>query len=188
MAKVKLKFCWGIMRKLYQTFQSPYSLSRASILFHTTFLSVSLWSNLRKHLLFWICLCINSSLTKSIDSSSFLLKTTGASHCSQSQSHYVSLNHSIMSVVGEETNSMLRWKLYCYCSPSYLKRENSVSLSAFCLSSFFLFSFFSLLRLLPQICRVWLTQISQKVLTKSLKVTNMSIVSFGRKVTWFTAA
>ena len=59
----------------------------------------------------------------------------------------------------------------------------------FCLSFvFFSFSFFGLLRPQLQICRVWLTQIQQNVLNKSPKVTNISIISFGRKATWFTTA
>ena len=76
------------MVKLYPTFQSPYSLE-VCILFHNIFLSVSMWSNLQKHVLFfWMFFCRNSSLTKTTDSFSFLLKTTGSSHCSCFQSHY----------------------------------------------------------------------------------------------------
>ena len=52
----------------------------------------------------------------------------------------LSLNHSIMSFVGEGTSFRVWWKLYCYFSPSQLKRENFVSPSAFCLS--FIFSVF----------------------------------------------
>ena len=62
---------------------------------------------------------------------------------------------------------VVRWKLYCYSSPSHLTQENFVSPStsflSFFLSFFLPFSFFGLLRSLLQICH----QIHQKVLTKS---------------------
>ena len=72
---------------------------------------------------FWTFLCRNSSLTKTIDSSSFLQKTTETSHCSYSQTRCIFLTHSTMSAVGEETSYGFRWKLYCYSSPSHVTRE-----------------------------------------------------------------
>ena len=90
-------------------------------------------------------MCRNSSLTKTFDSCSFLLKTyligVNLSHITWS------LNHSIKYVCcwwtsERETSYCIRWKLYCYSLPSHLTLENFVSLSAFCLSFvFFVFVF-----------------------------------------------
>ena len=78
----------------------------------------------------------------------------------------LSLNHSIMSPVDEGTSFGVRWKLYCYFSPSQLRRENFLRrLSVFLL--YFSFSLFSLLRPLLQIKRVWLIENQQNVVTKS---------------------
>ena len=94
---------------------------------------------------FWIFLCRKSFSTRTTDFSSFVLKTRGPFHCSQS------LDYSIISSVDEEPSFGFWWKL-CYSSPNHFMRENFVSRSAFCLC--FIFVFWPLL----QICRVWITQ------------------------------
>ena len=63
------------MSKLCQTFQSPDSFHKRpqTILFHTQ-LPILLSEYLKTYSFFWIFLCRNSSLTKTTDSYSFLLK------------------------------------------------------------------------------------------------------------------
>ena len=60
LAKVKLKFFQDIMSKLYQTFQSPYSLHKPpyTILFHTSYLPQ------------WVCCQISKNIFFSSESSS----------------------------------------------------------------------------------------------------------------------
>ena len=72
----------------------------------------------------------------------------------------LSLNHSFMSAVGEETSEpetsyCLRWKLFYYSLPSHLTPENFFLPLLYVCVSFYLFSFPGLLRLLLQICSVW---------------------------------
>ena len=66
------------MSKLYQTFQSPYSLHKPPqtilLLFHTTFLCDFVVKYPKTSSFFWIFQSRNSSLTKTTDSFSFLLK------------------------------------------------------------------------------------------------------------------
>ena len=102
--------------------------------------------NIRKTCYFFsIFLCKNSSLTKAFDSCFFLLKKyliiVNLSHIT------LSLNHSIKYVCcwwtsKPEASYCIRWKLYCYSSPSHLTPRDLVLhlLSAFL--SFFSFSFF----------------------------------------------
>ena len=138
------------MSKLYQTFQSPYSLCKPpqTISFHTTFLSEFVVKYPKTSSFFWIFQCRNSSLTKTIDSCSFLLKkylvVVNLSNIT------LSLNHSIMYVCCWRKNQQarnkpencLRRKLFCYFSPSHLTSETFVSPSALCL--FLVFAFWSI--------------------------------------------
>ena len=130
------------MRKLCQTFQSPYSLHKPPYCFTLPyFLSVCFAVKSSKpSSFFWIFLCKNSSSTKTTDSRYFLLKTTWPSHSLFLISiilHSLSLNHSIKSSVGKETSSGFQWKLCCYSPPSHITQENVVSRSCFCLSFVF---------------------------------------------------
>ena len=80
---------------------------------------------------FWIFLCRNSSLTKTTVPASFYLKSISLLLISVTL-HYLSTIPSCMSAVGEETSEpetscCVRWKLYCYSSPSHLTPENFVS-------------------------------------------------------------
>ena len=121
---------------------------------------------------FWIFLCRNSSLTKTTDSYSFLLRKylifVNLCHITSS------LNHSIMyAPVGAKKRASQKRKLLLsmktlYSSPRHLTPENLVSPSAFRLPvfCFFSLSLFGLLRPLLQICRVWLTQTHQKTLNQ----------------------
>ena len=134
------------MRKLCQTFQSPYSLHKPPYCFTLPcFLSVCFAVKSSKpSSFFWIFLCKNSSSTKTTDSRYFLLKATWPSHSLFLISvtlHSLSLNHSIKSSVGKETSSGFQWKLCCYSPPSQITQENVVSRSCFCLS-FVFFGFF----------------------------------------------
>ena len=133
---------------------------------------MSLWSNIRKHLLFsgssraeillWQKQLIPApSYLKSIS----LLLISATLICLWTIPSY-------MSAVGKETSQpersyCLRWKLLCYTSSSHLTPETFVSPSALWLSFAFLFSFSGLLRSLLQIFRVWLTETPPKVLNKS---------------------
>ena len=139
------------MSKLCQTFQSPYKPSQASMLFHTIYLPLSewvlwsfwLWSNLWKHLLFlnllvqiiffdknhWFQLL---STKNDWIISLFLISIT---------LYRISLHSIISSFCWQKNNLDFRWKFYCCSSPSHLKRENSVSRFALCLS--FVFSVFA---------------------------------------------
>ena len=106
---------------------------------------MSLLSNIWKHLLFFLDLLEqNSSLTKTTDTCSFLLKTY-LIVVDPTTLLYLSTIPSCMSAVGEETiepetSYCLRWKLFCYSSPSHLTLETFISPSALCLS-FVLFVF-----------------------------------------------
>ena len=99
------------MSKLYQTFQSPYSLCKPpqTISFHTTFLSEFVVKYPKTSSFFWIFQCRNSSLTKTTDSHFFLLKkylvVVNLSNIT------LSLNHSIMYVCCWRRNQRARNKL-----------------------------------------------------------------------------
>ena len=126
-----------ILLKYYQQTLLDFSItlwpSQASMPFHTTFLSVSFAVKFPKtSSFFWIFFRRKSFSTKTTDFSSFVLKTRGPFHCSQS------LNYSIISSVDKEPSFGFWWKL-CYSSPNHLMRENFVSRSAFCLSFIFVF-------------------------------------------------
>ena len=92
------------MSKLYQTFQSPYifaSLQR-QILFHITLLSEFVVKYPKTSSFFWIFLCRSSSLTKTTEYYSFLLKKylifVNLCHIT------LSLNNSIMYAAGGAKN------------------------------------------------------------------------------------
>ena len=167
------------MSKLYQTFQSPYSLHKPpyTILFHTSYLPQWVCCQISENIFFFLNLLVqklffdNSSLTLQLISATFYLKSISLLLIT-ARLLYLSTISSCMSAAGEETSEpeisyCLRWKLFCYSSPSHLTPETFVSPSALCLSLFFLFAFSGLLRPLSQTFRVWLTQTPQKVLTKS---------------------
>ena len=128
------------------------------MLFHTTYFSeFVLWSNIiSENLFFFLDLFVHKLI---FDKNSWFL--------------LLSLNYSIMYAVGKETSKPET----CYCLASMKtflllltkspNTRNFLPLSALCLCFVFSFSFSGLLRPLPQICRVWLTQTPQKVLTKS---------------------
>ena len=133
----------------------------------------------------WIFLCKNSSLIKATVS------------CSLHWSHYIVVNLShITLTLNHFMMYICRWRRNCwvrkYClrwkSPNARKFCFSLSLCFLSFFHFFSFSFFGQLRLLLHICGVWLTQTPQKILTKSPLVTNIWIIYFRRKVTWFTTA
>ena len=149
------------MSKLYQTFQSLYSLHKPpqTILFHTTFLSE------RR----------NSSLTKTTDSCFFLLKKylvlVNLSNTT------LSLSHSIVYVFCWQRKQRSRNKLLPSMKTFLLLLTKSSNARNFCFflcfmsffrffCFFFLFPFSGLLKPLPQTYKVLLTQTSQNVLTK----------------------
>ena len=136
------------MRRFCQTFQSPYKPSRASMLFHTIYLSLS-----------ELCdLCDCGQISENIFSFMNLLMQKiffDKNHWFQLLStkndwiislffisitlHILSLSHSMMSsFCWQKSNLWLSMKtLLLYSSPSHLTRENSVSWVALCLSFVF---------------------------------------------------
>ena len=164
-----------IILRYYEQTLSNFSItlypSQASIDHSISHLhsSVSLWSNIRKHLLFSGSSCAETLLwQKQLIPASFYLKSIPLLLISVTL-HYLSTIPS--SAVGEETSEpetscCVRWKLYCYSSPSHLTPENFVSSSAFCLSFvFFVFAFWPI-KTTTADHRVWLTQTHQKVLNQ----------------------
>ena len=155
---------------LWANFIEHFKHLLAFISFHTVLHYIPLpsksylWSNLQKHLFFWIFLRRNSSLTKTTDSQ--LLSTK--SDCSISL-FLISITLHIPSclMLAKKPNYGLGSKLYCYSSLSHLPWESFNFQSLFVFLLYFSFSLFSLLRSQQQICRVWLTQTYRKVLTKS---------------------
>ena len=143
------------MSKVYQTFQSVYSLHKhpQTILFHTTFLSEFVVRYPKTSSFFWIFQSRISSLTKTTDSSSFILKkyltVINLSNIT------LSFNHSII------RNQRFRNKLLPSIKTFLLLLTMSPNARNFCFSlcfmSFFRFSLFlfsGLFRPLPQICTV----------------------------------
>ena len=112
--------------------------------------SVSLRSNIRKNLLFSGSSSTETLLwQKRLIPAPFYLKSISLLLISATF-FYLSTIPSCMSDVGEETSKpeticCLRWKLFCYSSPSHLTPKNIVSPSALCLSFvFFVFVFWSI--------------------------------------------
>ena len=128
------------MSKLYQTFQSPYSFHKPpqTTLFHTTFRSESM-VKYPKISFFWIFQCRNSSLTKTTDSCSFLLKkyliVVNLSNIT------LSLNHSIMYVCCWRRNQQARNKLLPSMKTFLLLLTKSSNARNFCFSLCFIFFF-----------------------------------------------
>ena len=132
------------MSKLYQTFQSPYSLCKPpqTISFHTTFLSEFVVKYPKTSSFFWIFQCRNSSLTKTTDSHFFLLKKylVDVNLCNIT----LSLNHSIMYVYCWRRNQRARETLEPSMKTFLLLLTNSCNTRNFCFSLCFmsLFHFF----------------------------------------------
>ena len=134
------------MSKLYLTFQSPYGLHKPpqTRLFHTTFLSDFVIKYPKTFSYFWIFQYRNSSLTKTTDSCSFLLKAflivVNLSNIT------LSLNHSNMYVCWWQRNQPARNKLLPLIKAFLLLLTKSPNARNFCLSlcflSFFCFVFF----------------------------------------------
>ena len=132
------------MSKLFQTFQSPYSLHKPpqTILFHTTLLSEFVVKYHKTSSFFWIFQSRNSSLTKTIDSCSFLLKkyltVVNLSNIN------LSLNHSIIYVCCWRRNQPTRNKLLPSMKTFLLLLIKSPNARNFCFSLCFmtLFRFF----------------------------------------------
>ena len=140
------------MSKLYQTFQSPYSLCKPpqTISFHTTFLSEFVVKYPKTSSFFWIFWCRNSSLTKTTDSHFFLLKkylvVVNLSNIT------LSLNHSIMYVCCWRRNQRARKTLepsmetfLLLLTKSRNTRNFSFSLCSMSVSFFFCFRFLAYL-------------------------------------------
>ena len=143
------------MSKVYQTFQLVYSLHKhpQTILFHTTFLSEFVVKYPKTSSFFWIFQSRISSLTKTTDSSYFILKkyltVINLSNIT------LSFNHSII------RNQRFRNKLLPSIKTFLLLLTKSPNARNFCFSlcfmSFFRFSLFlfsGLFRPLRQICTV----------------------------------
>ena len=132
------------MSKLFQTFQSLYSLRKPpqTILFHTTLLSEFVVKYQKTSSFFWIFQSRNSSLTKTIDSCSFLLKKyltlVNLSNIN------LSLNHSIIYVCCWQRNQPTRNKLLPSMETSLLHLIKSPNARNFCFSLCFMtfFRFF----------------------------------------------
>ena len=138
------------MSRLCQTFQSPYSQpSQASKYLSVSHLSssVSLWSNIQKHLLFSGFSCAETLLLQQLlIPTPFYLKSISSLLISATLL-YLSIIPSCMLLLAQKNQQprngsyCFRGKLYCYSSPSHLTPENFVSPSAFCLFFFFNFRF-----------------------------------------------
>ena len=126
------------MSKLYQTFQSPYGLHKApqTSLFHTAFLSDFVIKYPKTFSYLWIFQCRNSSLTKTTDSCSFLLKAflivVNLSNIT------LSLNHSNMYVYCWQRNQRASNKLLTQINDFLLLLTKSPNVRIFCFSLCFL--------------------------------------------------
>ena len=153
------------MSKLFQTFQSPFKLSQASMLFHTTYLPLSEFDcdpcdcgQISENIFFFLNLlmqkiffdknhCFQLLSTKNNwIISLFLISVT---------LHSLPFGDSIMSSFCWQKKQSLTFDENFIATPQQITRENSVSQLALCLSfAFFSFSFYGLLRPLLQICKV----------------------------------
>ena len=145
LAKVKPKFSKDIMNKLYQTFESPYSLHLDHIISH--YLPQWVCGQISENMFFLDLLVQKLFFDKNnwflppfyLKSISLLLISAILL--------YLSTIPSCMSAVGEETSMpetcyYLWWKHFCCFSPSHLMPETFVSPSALCLCLiFFVFVF-----------------------------------------------
>ena len=129
------------MSKLCQTFQSPYSLHKPpqTILFHTYLPRVC--GQISKNIFFfWMFLWRNSSLTKTTDSYSFILKKylnfVNLCHIT------LSLNHSIMcAAVGAKKLANQKRKILLSMKTLLLLLTKSSKSPNTCFMSFFCFFF-----------------------------------------------
>ena len=131
-----LKILWANFIKLFNhlivftSLHRPYYFKLPS--------SVSLWSNIRKHLLFSGSSRAETLLSqKQLIATPFYLKSISMLLTSATLL-YLSTIPSCMSAVGEETSEpetsyCLRWKLFCYSSPSYLTPVTFLSPFALCI-------------------------------------------------------
>ena len=156
------------MSKLFQIFQLPYSLYNHPHPYCFTLPSShEFFGQIFENIFFLLDLLVRKlffdknhwfqllSSKKDLIFSLFLISVT---------LHSLSVNHSIMSW---RRSFGFLWKLYCYPYQVTL-REKILFLGLLSVFlSFFSFLFSGLLRPLQQICRVWLTQTHQDVLTKS---------------------
>ena len=145
LGKNHAKLFYDIMNKLFQTFQSPYSLHKpphpycftlpsshefCGQIFENIFFSLDL---LVQKLFFdknhWFQLL---STKNDWIVSLFLISIT---------LHLQSICQPFYHVFCWRRSFGFRWKLYCYSSPSHITRENFVSRCSFCLSFFFFFVF-----------------------------------------------
>ena len=133
---------------------------------------MSLRSKISKNILFSGSSCAETLLwQKQLIPASFYLK--GISFLLISVTLlYLSTISSYMSAVGQETSKLktsccVRWELYCFSSRSHLMPEDFVFSSAFCYSFIFLFCFLDYWHHYCKFAWIWLTQTSQKILTKS---------------------
>ena len=161
------------MSKLCQTFQSSYSLHKppSIILFHT-YLPQWVCGQISENIFFFLDLLVQKLFfdKKQLIPAPLYLKSISLLLASATLL-YLSTIPSCMSAVGEETSEpetscCVRWKLYCYSSPSHLTPENFVSSSAFCLSFVFFVFVFWPIKTTTADHRVWLTQTHQKVLNQ----------------------
>ena len=159
-AKILLKY----YQQTLSNFQSPYSLHKSPYCFTLPFSQWVLCSNLQ-NIFFFLDLLLQKLF---LDKNHWFPLSTKNDLINSLLLISFTLIISLRLLSAKEQTSAFDEKLYCYSSPSHLSRENFVSPSTFCLSFVFLFSFFGLFRPLLQICRVWLTQSQQNVLTKSL--------------------
>ena len=182
------------MRRFCQTFQSPYKPSQASMLFHTIYLPLSelcdpcdcgqisenifSFMNLLMQKIFfdknhWFQLLSTKS---DWIISLFLISIT---------LHILSLSHSIMSsFCWQKSNLWLSMKTLL------LLLTRSPNTRKFCFLGCSL-SFFRFLAYWDHYCKFAKfdsLKPLKNVLTKSPSVTDMWIISFGHKVTWFTTA
>ena len=156
------------MSKLFQIFQLPYSLYNHPHPYCFTLPSShEFFGQIFENIFFLLDLLVRKlffdknhwfqllSSKKDLIFSLFLISVT---------LHSLSVNHSIMSW---RRSFGFLWKLHCYPHQVTL-REKILFLGLLSVFlSFFSFLFSGLLRPLQQICRVWLTQTQQNVLTKS---------------------
>ena len=143
------------MSKLYQTFQSPYSLHKPpyTILFHTSYLPQWVCCQISENIFFFLNLLVqklffdNSSLTLWLIPAPFYLKSISLLFIIATLLYLATISSCIFAA-GEETSEPEvsycdRWKLFSYSSPSHLLPETFPS--ALCLSLVFLVFIFWLI-------------------------------------------
>ena len=150
--KIQAKVLLRYYEQTLSNFSITLKSSQASIdhiISHYLPSPVTLWSNIRKHLLFSGSPSAETLLwQKQLIPDNFYLKLISLLLISATLL-YLSTIRSCMFAAGEETSEpetsyCLRWKLCCYSSPSHPVPENFVSPTALCLCFvFFVFIFWS---------------------------------------------